>query len=61
MISSPSGLHFKGSGWYVTDYAKKNGKSADSPSNPKGEAKPSSSSDKEVSSKETKPKPSSSD
>jgi len=25
-IVSSAGLHFKGSGWYVTDYAKKNGK-----------------------------------
>lgn len=24
VVSAP-GLHFKGSGWYVTDYAKKNG------------------------------------
>ena len=26
VISAPA-LHFKGTGWYVTDYAKKNGKS----------------------------------
>lgn len=24
VISSPSGLVFKGSGWYITDYARKN-------------------------------------
>ncbi len=27
-VVSPPGLHFKGSGWYVTDYAKKNGEPA---------------------------------
>jgi len=25
LVSSPVGLHFKGGGWYVTDYAKKGG------------------------------------
>lgn len=24
-LISPPGLHFKGSGWYITDYARKNG------------------------------------
>ncbi|MFQ5598749.1 MAG: FmdB family zinc ribbon protein [Nitrospiria bacterium] len=36
-IVSPAGLHFKGSGWYITDYAKKNGQP---PTNSKGEKKP---------------------
>ena len=31
VISAPA-VQFKGSGWYVTDYAKKGGASADSPS-----------------------------
>ncbi len=39
IISSPSGLVFKGSGWYVTDYAKKNGKSESSSSDSKGAEK----------------------
>lgn len=30
-VVSPAGLHFKGSGWYITDYAKKNGQAASSP------------------------------
>lgn len=38
MISSPSGLVFKGSGFYITDYAKKNGKS-DAAAPSKGEGK----------------------
>ncbi|HEX3746671.1 MAG TPA: zinc ribbon domain-containing protein [Bryobacteraceae bacterium] len=39
LISAPA-LHFKGTGWYVTDYAKKNGKSSSSaPSESKSEAK----------------------
>lgn len=33
---SASGLVFKGSGWYITDYAKKNGSSSDSKGDPKG-------------------------
>lgn len=44
MVSSPAGLLFKGSGWYITDYAKKSGKSGDAPSTPKGEGKSDSSS-----------------
>ncbi len=57
MVSSPAGLLFKGSGWYITDYAKKNGKS-DSTSNAKGEGKSDTASEKgETPSKETTPKP----
>ena len=33
IISSPSGLLFKGSGWYVTDYGRKNKSGADSKGN----------------------------
>jgi putative FmdB family regulatory protein len=29
-LLSPSALHFKGSGWYVTDYARKSGATAES-------------------------------
>ena len=58
MVSSPAGLLFKGSGWYVTDYAKKNGKSDDAPSTPKGEGKSDSSAGKmETTPKESTPKP----
>lgn len=39
LVSSPAGLLFKGSGWYVTDYAKKNGH-APSDTKAKDEAKP---------------------
>jgi putative FmdB family regulatory protein len=39
LVSSPAGLLFKGSGWYVNDYAKKNGPSA-SDAKEKGESKP---------------------
>lgn len=58
MVSSPAGLVFKGSGWYVTDYAKKNGKS-DSTSTPKGEGKADASTagKGETTPKETTPKP----
>ncbi len=48
LISSPA-LQFKGSGWYVTDYARKNGSSASS--NGKAETK------SESSSGEAKPAP----
>ncbi len=44
-VVSPAGLHFKGSGWYITDYAKKNGQSA---SEPKGNKKPESSAPKKA-------------
>ena len=58
MVSSPAGLVFKGSGWYVTDYAKKNGKN-DSTSTPKGEGKADASTagKGETTPKETTPKP----
>jgi putative FmdB family regulatory protein len=58
MVSSPAGLVFKGSGWYITDYAKKNGKS-DSTPNTKGEGKSdaSTSGKGETTPKETAPKP----
>ena len=39
LVSSPAGLLFKGSGWYVNDYAKKNGQPA-SETKEKGETKP---------------------
>jgi putative FmdB family regulatory protein len=64
MISAPA-VQFKGSGWYVTDYAKKGssaGSSGDSTSKDKKEEKPKSdasskeSSSKENSSKETSKK-----
>ncbi len=68
MISAPA-VQFKGSGWYVTDYAKKGssqGSSGDSSSKDKKDDKPKSegsskdSSSKESSSKETTSKESSS-
>ena len=68
MISAPA-VQFKGSGWYVTDYAKKGssqGSSGDSSSKDKRDDKPKSegsskdSSSKESSSKETTSKESSS-
>lgn len=48
LVTAPAGLQFKGSGWYITDYAKKSEKSASdskSPSDSKGEAKAPSSSE----------------
>ncbi|HSA97407.1 MAG TPA: FmdB family zinc ribbon protein [Acidobacteriota bacterium] len=38
-ISSPA-IQFKGNGWYVTDYAKKNGAPAGAKAKPKAEDKP---------------------
>lgn len=38
-VVSPPGLHFKGSGWYVTDYAKKNGEQASKTDDKKPEKK----------------------
>lgn len=62
MISSPSGLLFKGSGWYITDYARKNGKSGDSSSDSKTEGKSPSSNEKgNAPSKETSSPPPSTD
>lgn len=34
-IVSAAGLQFKGSGWYITDYAKKNGQSTSEPKSDK--------------------------
>lgn len=31
-LISPPAIQFKGTGWYITDYAKKNGSSASTPS-----------------------------
>ena len=63
MISAPA-VQFEGSGWYVTDYARKSsspGSSGDSGSKDKKDDKPKSdSSSKEGSSKESTPKESSS-
>jgi len=63
MISAPA-VQFKGSGWYVTDYAKKSsspGSSGDSSSKDKKDDKPKSdSASKDSSSKETSSKESSS-
>ena len=63
MISAPA-VQFKGSGWYVTDYAKKTsspGSSGDSSSKDKKDDKPKSDSgSKDSSSKETSSKESSS-
>ncbi|HOK47120.1 MAG TPA: zinc ribbon domain-containing protein [Bryobacteraceae bacterium] len=36
-LISPAGLHFKGSGWYITDYARKSGGNGGSAK--KGESK----------------------
>jgi len=56
LVSSPAGLLFKGSGWYVNDYAKKKSPGA-SDSNAKGETKPAASgeSPKKESTSESKP------
>ena len=66
MISAPA-VQFKGTGWYVTDYAKKSGSSAgsssnnDSSSKDKKDDKPKSeSTSKESSTKDSSPKESSS-
>ena len=63
MISAPA-VQFKGSGWYVTDYAKKStspGSSGDSASKDKKDDKPKSdSASKDSSSKDTSSKESSS-
>jgi putative FmdB family regulatory protein len=66
LISVPS-LQFKGTGWYVTDYAKGgNGGAKKSESEPKKESKPSgesssSSTTSETKSTESKPAPAASD
>lgn len=51
-VVSPAGLHFKGSGWYVTDYAKKNGQGAPAP---KGEKKQEANPVSDVSAKKEEP------
>ena len=38
-LISPSALQFKGTGWYVTDYGRKNGKGESHGSKPAGEDK----------------------
>ncbi len=50
VISAPA-VQFKGSGWYVTDYAKKSGAHASSSSESKKEEKKTESTAKETSSK----------
>ncbi|TAK06554.1 MAG: zinc ribbon domain-containing protein [Candidatus Manganitrophaceae bacterium] len=57
IISSPSGLLFKGSGWYVTDYARKGAKKGDASPSSKGEGKSASSEKGEAAPKETPSKP----
>lgn len=54
LVSSPAGLRFKGSGWYINDYAKKNGQTAPD-TKEKGESKPAASG--ESTKKETSPTP----
>ncbi len=44
LLSSPA-IQFKGSGWYVTDYARKGGESAD-PAKPSSDGKPAASDEK---------------
>ncbi len=53
-LVSSAGLHFKGSGWYVTDYAKKKGEGE---SSSKSETKSPSSTSKTASKKESTSKP----
>ncbi len=38
-LISPAALVFKGTGWYVTDYGRKNGKNGSRPSKPASETK----------------------
>lgn len=60
VISAPA-VQFKGSGWYVTDYAKKTGSASSSKSEAKAESESKSDSGKDSSSKkESKTKPSTS-
>jgi len=39
LLSAPA-FQFKGTGWYVTDYAKKSGSGSDEPKEKKAESKP---------------------
>ena len=59
LLSAPA-IHFKGSGWYVTDYAKKSSGPATTPSSPgngkSGSAAGESSGSKTETASETKPK-----
>ena len=58
LISAPA-VQFKGSGWYVTDYAKKSGASSssgDGESTAKDSSKDSGKDSKDTSKKESKPK-----
>ena len=60
VISAPA-VQFKGSGWYVTDYAKKTGSASSSKAEAKAESESKSDSGKDSSSKkESKMKPSTS-
>jgi len=55
LVSSPAGLQFKGSGWYVNDYAKKNGQPS-SDKKPKGDGPPAASGEtKKEAAPESKP------
>ncbi len=54
MVSVPAGLIFKGSGFYLTDYVKKNSSSTDPVSKPK-DTKPVSSETQKPAAKEKKP------
>jgi putative FmdB family regulatory protein len=58
VISAPA-VQFKGSGWYVTDYAKKSGGSSDGKETKKDDKGKSDSTSKETSSKESTVKESS--
>jgi putative FmdB family regulatory protein len=57
-IISSSAIQFKGNGWYITDYAKKNSPSSDSKLAEKPDAKPDAAKDKKD---PPKPTPSSSE
>jgi len=39
-VITPSAIQFKGTGWYITDYARKNSPSAGSPEKPAEAKKP---------------------
>jgi putative FmdB family regulatory protein len=52
LLSSPA-IQFKGSGWYITDYAKKSGDSATGPKSPKSTSEKSESTDSTKSSAST--------
>jgi putative FmdB family regulatory protein len=52
LLSSPA-IQFKGSGWYVTDYARKSGEAASSTSSASDSSKPADTSKKESSSSDS--------